>query len=72
MATFQYAFTTAQVLAPAIVGLFVVSAWLPWVVVATAALAAVPLLGRLERVLPRQLNQRPEIAEPEPAPAPPS
>jgi MFS family permease len=72
MATFQYAFTTAQVLAPAIVGLFVVSAWLPWVVVATAALAAVPLLGRLERVLPRQLNLRPEIAEPEPAPAPPS
>jgi MFS family permease len=61
MATYQYAFTAAQVLAPAIVVLFAISRWLPWGVVAAVALVAVPLLGMLERALPPELNVRPEI-----------
>lgn len=36
LAAFQYAFTVAQVLAPAIVSLFSVAAWLPWVLVGVA------------------------------------
>jgi MFS family permease len=73
MATYQYAFTAAQALAPAVVGLFVISAWLPWAVVAVACLAGVVLLSRLQKALPAQLNLRPEAPthEPEPAPAPP-
>ncbi|HTF46953.1 MAG TPA: MFS transporter [Pseudonocardia sp.] len=42
LAAFQYAFTIAGVLAPAVVALFSVTTWLPWLVVAagTAASAA--------------------------------
>jgi len=47
LATFQYAFTTAGVLAPALVALFEVSAWLPWAVVAAAAAGGVVMLARL-------------------------
>ncbi len=47
MATFQYAFTAAQVLAPAAVALFAVSAWLPWAVVTASSLAGVLVLGWL-------------------------
>jgi MFS family permease len=49
LAAFQYAFTTAGVLAPAVVALFAVGVWLPWLLVGVAAaLAAVgfPWLGR--------------------------
>ncbi|HSE72591.1 MAG TPA: MFS transporter [Nocardioidaceae bacterium] len=52
MAIYQYAFTAAQVLAPAVVGLFAVAVWLPWVVVVGAALGGVLLLGHLGRRLP--------------------
>jgi MFS family permease len=63
MATFQYAFTAAQVLAPAVVGLFAVASWLPWAVVAGAALTGVPVLGWLGRVIPPdQERRRPPIA----------
>ncbi|HWD04654.1 MAG TPA: MFS transporter [Amycolatopsis sp.] len=53
LAAFQYAFTVAQVLAPAVVSLFSVSAWLPWVLVGACACLAVTGLGRLGPRLPR-------------------
>jgi MFS family permease len=40
LAAFQYAFTCAQVLAPAVAGLFEVAVWAPWVLVATSACLA--------------------------------
>ncbi len=52
LAAFQYAFTVAQVLAPAVVSLFSVSAWLPWVLVGGCACLAVLGLGRLGPRLP--------------------
>ena len=41
LATFQYAFTIAGVLAPAIVALFTYAIWLPWAVVAVGSMAAI-------------------------------
>jgi MFS family permease len=52
LAAFQYAFTVAQVLAPAVVSLFSVSTWLPWVLVGGCACFAVLGLGRLGPKLP--------------------
>lgn len=52
LAAFQYAFTLAGVLAPAVVGLFAVSYWLPWLVVGLACLAASVLLRPLATKLP--------------------
>jgi MFS family permease len=57
MATYQYAFTTAQVLAPTVVALFVVAAWLPWAVLAAAALVAVAILDWLGRTIPGAANR---------------
>lgn len=57
MATYQYAFTTAQVLAPAVVALFVVSAWLPWAVVAASSLAGVLMLGWLGGAVPTTVDR---------------
>ena len=46
LAAFQYAFTVPGVIAPAVVALFSVAIWLPWLLVAAcAALAAVALRG---------------------------
>ncbi|GAA3557327.1 MFS transporter [Amycolatopsis ultiminotia] len=52
LAAFQYAFTVAQVLAPAVVSLFSVSSWLPWVLVGVCACLAALGLGRLGPRLP--------------------
>jgi hypothetical protein len=57
MATFQYAFTTAQVLAPAVVGLFAVAAWLPWAVIAAASLLGLLVLHWLGGAIPEELNR---------------
>lgn len=54
LAAFQYAFTVAQVLAPAVVALFSVSSWLPWVLVGVCACLAVAGLGRLGPRLPAE------------------
>jgi len=51
LAAFQYAFTVPGVLAPAVVALFPVAVWLPWLLVGTAA--GVAVLGL--RVLGGQL-----------------
>ncbi|MDQ3307224.1 MAG: MFS transporter [Actinomycetota bacterium] len=63
LAAFQYAFTVAGVVAPAIVALFAVSTWAPWLIVgvsAAVAAVAMPLLG--DR-LPRQaVDGRPQVA----------
>ena len=61
MATYQFAFTTAQALSPAIVGLTDVAAWLPWVVTAGAAAIAIALLQHLQRRLPSELNRPPAV-----------
>ncbi|MEV7093955.1 MFS transporter [Amycolatopsis sp. NPDC051045] len=52
LAAYQYAFTVAQVIAPAVVTLFAVADWLPWVLVGACAALAVPGLGMLGSRLP--------------------
>ena len=52
LAAFQYAFTVPGVLAPAIVSLFSVTAWLPWLLVGCAASLAILLLRLLTARLP--------------------
>jgi Na+/melibiose symporter-like transporter len=52
LAAFQYAFTVSSVVAPAVVGLFSVAAWLPWLLDGTSAGLAVLLLRWLSRRLP--------------------
>jgi MFS family permease len=52
LAAYQYAFTVAQVLAPAVVALFSVANWLPWVLVGACAGLAVAGLGMLGSRLP--------------------
>ncbi len=64
MATFQYAFTTAQVLAPAVVGLFAVAVWLPWAVIAAASLLGLIALHWLGRAIPTELNRLRAIETP--------
>ncbi len=56
MATYQYAFTTAQVLAPAAVALFAVAAWLPWAAVAASSLAGVLVLRWLGGAIPTAVD----------------
>ncbi|MGZ4468472.1 MAG: MFS transporter [Nocardioidaceae bacterium] len=57
MATFQYSFTLAQVVAPAVVALFAVAAWLPWLVVALGSLVAVLVLEWLRSSMPPVLDR---------------
>ena len=57
MATYQYAFTAAQVLAPAVVGLFAVAAWLPWAVVAACSLTGVRVLSWLSGAIPSAVDR---------------
>ena len=52
LAVFQYAFTIAGVLAPAVVALFSVTIWLPWLVLAAAAGASSVGLRYLSAHLP--------------------
>ncbi|MEU4518285.1 MFS transporter [Amycolatopsis sp. NPDC024027] len=52
LAAYQYAFTVAQVIAPAVVALFSVADWLPWVLVGACAGLAVAGLGTLGSRLP--------------------
>ena len=52
LAAFQYSFTVPGVLAPAVVALFSVAVWLPWLVVAAAAGLAIVALRWLTRRLP--------------------
>jgi predicted MFS family arabinose efflux permease len=55
LAIFQYSYTVPGVLAPAIVALFAVAGWLPWLVVGVGAgLASVAFLGLASR-LPAQV-----------------
>lgn len=52
LAVFQYAFTAAGVVAPAVVALFAAAVWLPWLVVAGAAALGVAGLGWVAPRLP--------------------
>ncbi len=62
MATYQYAFTSAQVVAPALVGLFAYASWLPWLAVAAANLLAMVLLSRLAGLIPAERDRVPVAA----------
>ena len=62
MATYQYAFTTAQVLGPAVVALFAIAAWLPWAVVAASAFAGMLVLGWLGRAIPAPVDRPMAVA----------
>ena len=53
LAAFQYAFTAAGIAAPAVVALFALGPWLPWLVVAASATVAVAAMPYLARSLPR-------------------
>jgi hypothetical protein len=53
LAAFQYAFTAAGIVSPAVVALFAVGPWLPWLVVAASATVAVAAVPYLARRLPR-------------------
>jgi hypothetical protein len=57
MATYQYAFTTAQVASPAVVALFAVSGWLPWAVLVAASLLAVLVQRALATLLPPAVDR---------------
>lgn len=57
MATYQYAFTTAQVLAPAVAALFAVASWLPWAVVVASAMMGVLVLGWLGGAIPTAIDR---------------
>lgn len=61
LATFQYAFTVAGLIAPLLVSLFAVTTWLPWVVVACAALLAASALPWLARTLPAHAVRAPTL-----------
>ncbi len=52
LAGFQYAYTVAGVVAPALVALFAVATWLPWLLVGASAFLAVALLRPLAARLP--------------------
>ena len=52
LAAFQYAFTIPGVIAPAVVALFSVAIWLPWLLVGTCAALAVLALRWLAGHLP--------------------
>ena len=63
MAIYQYAFTSAQALCPAVIALFAVSDTLPWLVVAGCSVAAVVVVSALGRSLPVALDTR-SVSEP--------
>jgi hypothetical protein len=63
LATFQYAFTTAGLLAPLVVALFAVATWLPWLVVAVSATFALSTLPWLARTLPARAVRAGQIEE---------
>jgi MFS family permease len=52
LAAFQYAFTIPGVLAPAVVALYPVAVWLPWLLVGSSAAVAILALRWLTRHLP--------------------
>jgi len=52
LAAFQYAFTVPGVVAPAVVALFSVALWLPWLLVATSAVLAIVALRLVAGHLP--------------------
>ena len=63
LAAYQYAFTAAQVLAPAVVALYSAALWLPWLVVASSAAAAIAGFRLLAGYLPTAAL-RPAFAAP--------
>jgi hypothetical protein len=52
------------VLAPAVVGLFAVAAWLPWAVIAAASLLGLLVLHWLGCAIPGELNRMKAVVTP--------
>jgi MFS family permease len=68
LAAFQYAFTAAGVVAPAVVALYSVAVWLPWVLVAASATVAIVGLGALASRLPASaVFDSAQVSEPDKA-----
>jgi MFS family permease len=66
LAAFQYAFTAAGVVAPAIVALYSVAVWLPWALVAASTSLAIVGLRALARHLPAAVLTPATTLEPSP------
>jgi hypothetical protein len=65
LAAFQYSFTVPGVIAPAVVALYSVAVWLPWLLVGTSAALAVLVLRWLASRLPaRALRPVPVVPQP--------
>jgi hypothetical protein len=64
LAAFQYAFTVPGVIAPAVVALFGVAVWLPWLLVAASAGLAVVALRVVARHLPAYALRPPVARRP--------
>jgi hypothetical protein len=62
---FQYSYTAAQIVAPAITALFAAGPWVPWLVVGVAATAAVPALKAIAARLPARAVDPRRVVEPE-------
>jgi hypothetical protein len=56
LAAYQYAFTIAGIVAPALVALYSVALWLPWLLVACCAAAAIAALSELRPRLERRVR----------------
>jgi MFS family permease len=68
LAAFQYSFTAAGVVAPAVVALYSVAVWLPWVLVAASATVAIVGLGALASRLPASaVFDSAQVSEPDKA-----
>ena len=65
LAAFQYAFTVPGVIAPAVVALFSVAVWLPWLLVGAGAALAAATLGRLAGRLPADALRLGSVAPPQ-------
>ena len=65
LAAFQYAFTVPGVIAPAVVALFSVAVWLPWLLAGTGAVLAAATLRWLASRLPADALRPGSVAPPQ-------
>jgi hypothetical protein len=65
LAAFQYAFTVPGVIAPAVVALFSVAVWLPWLLAGTGAALGAATMRWLARRLPAGALRPGSVAPPQ-------
>lgn len=65
LAAFQYSFSIASLTAPLLLAAFAVAVWLPWLILALSASAALAFIPLLRRMLPGRVLGRPvDISRP--------